>query len=373
MAIIARLRDAQISAGNTILADDVETELNQLVNEHNSKEARLANLETNAMTIAGVKTFTSNPKVSGIDPITPSVGVTVAGMAVIGNVPNPSVSADPSTPVNGMLWYNTTSNQLKAHINSTTAVIATAGATAPYPARYQASTAPVYASATTCTLATLACRDSTNTTDITKATSTTLTLTASGLNGLDTGSRAANTWYYVYAIAQAAGASPGVICSTVNEAISGSITLPSGYTVKRQLPFAFRTDASSNMLAWRVGEGWPHRPVIWYDTILDDDTAASTTRILASGNATSYTAVSAAAYVPPISQLAFFKPTNAVNTGAYIRLRPTGGGGYVQLYGWVQRYTDIVPCGTNSSQSIDYLVSASSYHVAVAGFVVTEV
>lgn len=36
----------------------------------------------------------------------------------------PNVAADPAAPVNGMMWYNTTSNQLKAYVNGATVVIA---------------------------------------------------------------------------------------------------------------------------------------------------------------------------------------------------------------------------------------------------------
>jgi len=36
----------------------------------------------------------------------------------------PNLAADPGTPTNGDIWYNTTSNELKAHVNSVTVVLA---------------------------------------------------------------------------------------------------------------------------------------------------------------------------------------------------------------------------------------------------------
>jgi hypothetical protein len=69
----------------------------------------------------------------------------------------------------------------------------------------------------------------------------TLDITTSGVNGLDTGSEAGNTWYYVYLIWNPTTA-------LVNGLLSASYTsptLPSGYTQKRLIG-AVRNDGSSN-------------------------------------------------------------------------------------------------------------------------------
>lgn len=66
-----------------------------------------------------------------------------------------------------------------------------------------------------------------------------------GANGLDTGSPAASTWYYVYVISQVGGANVDVLFS-----LSASTpTLPATYTVKRLIG-AIKTDASTHILAF---------------------------------------------------------------------------------------------------------------------------
>lgn len=66
-------------------------------------------------------------------------------------------------------------------------------------------------------------------------------LTVSGLGGLDTGTEAADTWYYVYAVPGATAGTFGLICSA-----SDPSTGPSGWNAWRYLGF-FRNDGSSNI------------------------------------------------------------------------------------------------------------------------------
>lgn len=91
-------------------------------------------------------------------------------------------------------------------------------------------------------------RSSDNTTDIPVSADLTLDLDTSGANGLDTGAIAANTWYYPYLIYNLTTATSAVIASLVNESDTGNITLPSGFTKKRQLQTAVYTNSSSNLL-----------------------------------------------------------------------------------------------------------------------------
>lgn len=72
---ISRLKDAEITDGNFIVADDIDAELNQLVNNDNAINLRVYNLENSNMTIAGVKTFSSSP--------TFALNLNVTGNAVI--------------------------------------------------------------------------------------------------------------------------------------------------------------------------------------------------------------------------------------------------------------------------------------------------
>lgn len=57
MTQIARIRDAQISNGNVINADDLDAEFDQLVNESNSQDTRLTDIEDENLTLGGIKTF----------------------------------------------------------------------------------------------------------------------------------------------------------------------------------------------------------------------------------------------------------------------------------------------------------------------------
>lgn len=68
----------------------------------------------------------------------------------------------------------------------------------------------------------------------------------SGNGGLDTGSKAANTDYFLYAIAKADGTSDGLFSTS-----SSSPTLPTDFTVFRLLG-SVRTDGSSNIVNNRV-------------------------------------------------------------------------------------------------------------------------
>lgn len=70
----------------------------------------------------------------------------------------------------------------------------------------------------------------------------TIDITASGLLGLDTGSEASSTWYYLWAIAKADGT-----VSAILSASSTSPTMPAGYTLKRLVSMV-RNNSSGNFV-----------------------------------------------------------------------------------------------------------------------------
>lgn len=86
----------------------------------------------------------------------------------------------------------------------------------------------------------------TNFLGVTNSSVKTLTLTTNGANGLDTGSLAATTIYYVFLIYNQTSGSSAMLASTSGTAPA----MPTGYTYKRFVGM-FRTDASSN-----VAEGY---------------------------------------------------------------------------------------------------------------------
>jgi len=110
----------------------------------------------------------------------------------------------------------------------------------------------------------------------------------SGIGGLDTGSVAANTLYKVYLVADPVKLQPvGAVISVSATAPS----LPAGYSIFRLIGYV-ATDATSDFLLgfWTAGNSSAR--LFMYD-------APQATTITA-GGATSYTAVSLAAFVPAV-------------------------------------------------------------------------
>lgn len=109
----------------------------------------------------------------------------------------------------------------------------------------------------------------------------TVDITASGANGLDTGSEASGTWYYGWVIAQAGGTVAGLLSASAT-----APTMPAGYTFKA-LVTAARNDGSSNIIAYKQ-----RGSQVFFD---------AEQSVLSDGNATSETAVSVATAVPAIA------------------------------------------------------------------------
>jgi hypothetical protein len=180
---------------------------------------------------------------------------------------------------------------------------------------------------------------------LTLASDRTLDITAGGVNGLDTGSEAANTWYYIYLIYNPA-------TDTTNGLLSVSATsptLPSGYTKKRLIG-AVRNDGSSNFIYFKQ-----------VNTLVYI-AATFTWRLLSGGTAGSLTAVDMSSYVPvTISAVAILSVNSAGTTnisfnsstttaqvltgvtsaitlprnGNDFYYSNTGAGAYIDVYGFI--------------------------------------
>jgi len=107
----------------------------------------------------------------------------------------------------------------------------------------------------------------------------TVDITASGANGLDTGSEASSTWYYLFLIYNPTTDTVAGLFSTS----STSPTMPSGYTAKRLIS-AVRNDGSSNLLSF-------------YQTNYEYSYYAYYV-VLASGSASTFTEILLTNYVP---------------------------------------------------------------------------
>ena len=128
--------------------------------------------------------------------------------------------------------------------------------------------------------------------------STTIDIGVTGVNGLDTGSASAGTWYYIYAIYNLATLTFAGLFS-LNQTTP---TLPSGYTLYRRVG-AVRRNASNVFLNFEQ-----RNQLVVYGTSESADY-----RLLSLGVQTAFTTVTLAAAVPPTTTIA---TVNAVLNGS---------------------------------------------------------
>jgi len=109
----------------------------------------------------------------------------------------------------------------------------------------------------------------------------TVDITVSGVNGLDTGTKAPSTWYHIWEIAKADGTKAGLLSASAT-----SPTMPSGYTYRAYLGAVYN-NSSNNFITIRQINS---RVVIFPVTVLQN------------GTATSYTLVSLSITIPPTAK-----------------------------------------------------------------------
>jgi len=463
MAEISRLRDTEISNGNLINADDLDTEFNQLVDESNAQHDRLTTLESGVITLTGTKTFGSAPKLDSILEKTTGAGITVeqiklkqgsivlnariaislvdapsnqvttnvthnlttateVEVATDGVLPSPlsgntsyyvrvidsdtvtlhptasdasantnvvditttgtgnhALLCDPASPVDGELWYNKPEEKLKFRKAGTSRAVLVEGEGNAFPKYHVSGPPPVYVSASSVKIpAGLSCRNKLDDFNIVFTADQTVSLASTGVNGLDAGAESGNDWYFLYAIADSTGVnSPKGMFSSINEAASGSVTMPSGYDKKRQLPIVIRNDGSSNIIPFTVVQ-WPNRTYVKYEVLQAEGGAATVgpTNVLDGGTASSYTNVSLAAFVPPLSRLGMVRVQHAaVATPATIYLKNAGASTdeFVFKQDGNRYDNQILEIETDSSQELAYKVTSSAAcDLSVVGYIITE-
>jgi len=338
-AQISRQADAQIENGQVIDADDLDSEFDSLVSESNSQDTRLTDIESNALTIGGAKTFSSNIKVNGIDERTSANGVTIDSLKIKDtNLPE-------WLPKNYIYGCEVTYNAAAQVIVNIPCMVSTEDGTV---------------------LMELSANK-------------TVDISTSGANGLDTGSEAADTWYYLYVIQKSSDLTTNALISATNESSSGTITQPTGYDRKRQLPIAVRNNSSSNFLEFYVDSGWPQRPEIWYQEDIGDGLIVLDNNVLNSGSATSNTDVDCSSLIPPISETGIFKLLTISNSGvSSTDYKTKGGSQQIRLRANASsgdRQMAVTKLKTNTSQVIQYNGGSANLDnfVWVLGYTVTEV
>jgi hypothetical protein len=228
---------------------------------------------------------------------------------------------------------------------------------APLTTKYSGSSPPVWVSNTELSMADILERDHTDTVDIRGiGANVTLNMATNGLNGIDNGTVAVSTVYYLYAVTN--GATVGIMASTINENSSGTISNTNyAYTAKRQLRFGFATNSSGYIPPFYISQ-WGLTPIVRFSE-------TTTVTLGTSLSESSFTSLSLASYVPAISTEVELVTYQTGAGGMTFYARPTGSGdtngrigGSTDEYG--AEYTPPLLIQTNSSQSIDYKTSNST-------------
>lgn len=200
------------------------------------------------------------------------------------------------------------------------------------------------------------CRSSDDTANLANTGSITVAITSSGANGLDTGSEASSTWYYVYLIYN-----PGTSTYAGLLSLSSTApTMPSGYTLKRRVG-SWYNDSSSNLRAATMVLAAGN--MRWYE--YDGETSA-TVRVLNGGNSTSFASLSCASFIPPTSTYGLFLvEMQGMSSSGYCYIRRNGSSVATPIYqqygGFGSLITQAVSSSamwikTDASQVIQYLV-----------------
>jgi len=153
-----------------------------------------------------------------------------------------------------------------------------------------------FGSASTVTIGTGEARSSDDTFDLIVGALLTADLTVAGVNGLDAGAEAANTWYFAFVIGDSTGAN--VIASLISTS-STAPALPAGYDTFRRVG-SFRNNAASDIRNFFQFAAGPYRSIQYRD-------ATGGRQVLAAGAAAVVTAVACATLIPPTSQYGSFE------------------------------------------------------------------
>jgi hypothetical protein len=193
-------------------------------------------------------------------------------------------------------------------------------------------------------------------------------ITAAGAGGLMQGlSEQPNTWYAVLLLADSTGANSSALM-LVDEANLSSPTLPSGYDVWRRV-FWVRNNGGSNFLQVIASGTGPSRRYHY-------DEPAGTLQVLSGQNATVFTPVSLASFVPPSVRNVLIGTQLSVTVNTHrAMLRPTGSS--IATTPLILR-PGVVSAGTsgyaevvvNSNRSLDYKVddSGDALTIIVLGY-----
>lgn len=141
------------------------------------------------------------------------------------------------------------------------------------------------------------CRSSDDTFNMELTGTVTAALSSSGVGGLDTGSEASSTWYYLWLIYNSGTTTYAAMFSTS----SSSPTMPSGYTLKRRVGSWYNNSSSDLRNATQIIASGSLREYLY------NGETSTTLRLLNEGTAGSFTDVNCSAFIPPVSTLGIFE------------------------------------------------------------------
>lgn len=186
------------------------------------------------------------------------------------------------------------------------------------------------------------CLDSDNASEIELETDQTLDFGTVGLNGLDTGSIAANTWYYAFVICNPAGDTYGLLSLSAT-----SPTLPEGYTKFRRVA-SLRVDGDSKIIPVVYSGRGETKNARFLD--------GSKINLLTGGTAVDYTDIDCSSLIPPVSNTARVYIT--ADTTVYTRRKgDTFAYGRKFIFKDSAVYPDYQP--VDSSQVFEYKIEGS--------------
>lgn len=183
-------------------------------------------------------------------------------------------------------------------------------------------------------------------------------ITASGVNGLDTGVEAANTWYYVWVIGDSNGVNPGRLLISLSTTEAG-LTYPAGYDRARMV-LSIRNNPSSNIREFfQQTFSGQNRRIAW-----DEQTYANM-QVLSGFSSLVYTNVVCTGFMPPTTDMVWLNvrgdSSSGLDSKAY--LRPDGSG-------TANNVTQLEMFGGDSGYAWQRVV-ASIFEVAVGSLLTT--
>lgn len=187
----------------------------------------------------------------------------------------------------------------------------------------------------------------------------TLDLTVSGIGGLDTGTKAPNTWYAVHAI----GDTRGIAVANVIASLSFSgPTLPAAYDTSRRIG-SIKNAAGDVLFKFIQAGSGKERVYFW-----DEDHEQLPQRVLAQGTSPgSFTAIDLQDVVPESSILPSLQIESGPGNGKS-KLRPSGVGGASGTHS-IENNSQVADRILAPGQLIDYETTGTSrLTVDVTGF-----